>query len=90
MVESYVTRRKQYINFEINDGNGKTELLEIICGVPKGSILGPLLFMIYINDFCQVSDILKQSCLQMAQTYFVCAMIKRLFFKYKFGTSEHF
>ena len=59
MVESYVTRRKQYINFEINDGNGKTELLEIICGVPKGSILGPLLFMIYINDFCQVSDILK-------------------------------
>ena len=59
MVESYVTRRKQYINFEINGDNGKTELLEIICGVPKWSILGPLLFMIYINDFCQVSDILK-------------------------------
>ena len=57
--ESYLTGRKQYINFEINDNNGKTDLLKIISGVPEGSILGPLLFVIYINDLCQVSDILK-------------------------------
>ena len=57
--ESYLTGRKQYINFKINDNNGKTDLLKIICGVPQGSILGPLLFIIYINDLCQVSDILK-------------------------------
>ena len=34
--ESYLTSRKQYNNFEINDNDEKTELLEIICGVPQG------------------------------------------------------
>ena len=46
--ESYLTGRKQYINFEINDTNGKTDLLKMICGVPQKLILRPLLVMIYI------------------------------------------
>ena len=33
--ESYLTSRKQYINFVINDNKGKIELIEIICGVPQ-------------------------------------------------------
>ena len=53
--ESYLSNRKQYIT---NDGC-KSDLMTIRCGVPQGSILGPLLFILYVNDICNVSEQLK-------------------------------
>merc|ERR1712198_275199 len=52
---NYLNGRKQYVS--LNDHN--STLKDINCGVPQGSLLGPLLFIVYINDFCRSSNVLS-------------------------------
>ncbi len=50
-MESYLINRKQYV--EIDDS--KSDILNLTTGVPQESILGPLLFIIYMNNIAHSS-----------------------------------
>ena len=48
--ESHLSDREQYV--EYNNIHSSKDI--ITCGAPRGSILVPLLFLLYINDVCNV------------------------------------
>ena len=62
---NYLFSRKQQVVIQ----NTKSECEFISCGVPQGSILGPVLFLLYFNDFSKT--LLKSEVLMFADDTFV-------------------
>ncbi len=53
LMERYITNTKQYVGID----NVHSEMLTVTTGDPQGSILGPLLFIIYLNDIAKASNL---------------------------------
>ena len=67
-MKSYLENRKQYVQFDTCTSDMKS----IGNGVPQGSILGPLLFFIYINDFPNSSKLFNFLMYADDTTLFCC------------------
>ena len=74
---SYLSSRTQFVQIE----SSRSSLRELSCGVPQGSVLGPLLYVLYTSP---VANMIKRHNL----TYHLYADVSKLYVSFKLGSDD--
>ena len=71
LCKSYLTDRSQFVMYN----GAKSDRKSVKCGVPQGSVLGPLFFIAYMNDIFNASQLLynilyaNDTCIYLSRKY---------------------
>ena len=68
---SYLHNRKQHVFVNTQEGSAQSSCTNVNLGVPQGSILGPLLYILYVNDFVPNFDEYHVTCYAHDDTNFI-------------------
>lgn len=66
LLASYLNNRKQHVRLQSNGKDVISDSILIRHGVPQGSILGPLIFLLYINDLNAIYEPNTETCINYA------------------------